>query len=88
MLMTSTTVPNRVTPFWNEIKNWNREDRNYLAKLLETSLEEDDAVNFASNIPGEYLEMASEYAIRESHAGRSLPHSEAMKKIREKRGWK
>ncbi|WP_153090906.1 hypothetical protein [Segatella copri] len=36
----------------------------------------------------EVLEMASEYAIRESRSGRGLSHSQAMEKIKEQRGWR
>lgn len=36
----------------------------------------------------EVLEMASEYAIKESRSGRGLSHSQAMEKIKEQRGWR
>lgn len=35
-------------------------------------------------MPHEVLEMASEYAIKESRSGRGLSHSQAMEKIRSK----
>ncbi len=36
----------------------------------------------------EVLEMASEYAIKESRSGRGQSHSQAMEKIKEQRGWR
>ena len=39
-------------------------------------------------MPHEVLEMASEYAIKESRSGRGLSHSQAMEKIKEQRGWR
>ena len=40
-----------------------------------------------NDMPHEVLEMASEYAIKESRSGRGLSHSQAMEKIKEQRGW-
>lgn len=40
-----------------------------------------------NEMPHEVLEMASEYAIKESRSGRGLSHSQAMEKIKEQRGW-
>jgi hypothetical protein len=41
-----------------------------------------------NDMPHEVLEMASEYAIKESRSGRGLSHSQAMEKIKEQRGWR
>ena len=41
-----------------------------------------------NEMPHKVLEMASEYAIKESRSGRGLSHSQAMEKIKEQRGWK
>ena len=41
-----------------------------------------------NEMPHEVLEMASEYAIKESRSGRGLSHSQAMEKIKEQRGWR
>lgn len=87
-MMTGCVPTNTVVPYWNEIKNWSREDRSNLAELIEVSLEEEDSHQLTNAIPTEYLEMASEYAIRESRAGRSISHEKAMNWIKEKRGWK
>ena len=35
-----------------------------------------------NDMPHEVLEMASEYAIKESRSGRGLSHSQAMEKIK------
>ena len=37
-----------------------------------------------NEMPHEVLEMASEYAIKESRSGRGLSHSQAMEKIKSK----
>lgn len=92
MLMTGSATTNTVIPYWNEIKNWNREDRSKLAELLAVSLEEEepmeDSTVFTNEIPAEALMMAAEYAIRESRAGHAIPHEQAMDWIKQKRGWK
>ena len=41
-----------------------------------------------NDMPHEVLEMASEYAIKESRSGRGLSHSQVMEKIKEQRGWR
>ena len=41
-----------------------------------------------NEMPHEVLEMASEYAIKESRSGIGLSHSQAMEKIKEQRGWR
>ena len=38
-------------------------------------------------MPHEILEMASEYAIRQSRSGRGTSHTQAIEKIKEQRGW-
>ncbi len=88
MIMTGCVPTNTVVPYWNEIKKWSREDRSNLAKLLEISLDEEESSRRVDAIPVEFLEMASEYALKESRAGRCIPHEKAMNRIKEKRGWK
>ena len=89
MIMTGCVPTNTVVPYWNEIKKWSREDRSNLAKLIETSLDDEAESSEPVNaIPVEFLEMASEYALKESRAGRCIPHEKAMNWIKEKRGWK
>ena len=48
----------------------------------------DELDSFVANMPKDVLQMASEYAIKESHAGRGIPHAKAMEMIKAKRGWK
>lgn len=88
MIMTGCVPTNTVVPYWNEIKNWSREDRSNLAELIEVSLEEEDSHELSNAIPAKYLKMASEYALKESRAGHCIPHEKAMNWIKEKRGWK
>ncbi len=90
--MTGNVTSDRAVPYWNEIKDLSWEDRHNLAELLEVSLVNDSdkaiAEDFVREMPVEALEMASEYALRESRAGRCIPHQQAMDWIKEKRGWK
>lgn len=44
--------------------------------------------SLVGNMPKDVLQMASEYAIKESRAGRGIPHAQAMEMIKAKRGWK
>lgn len=48
----------------------------------------DELDSFVANMPKDVLQMASEYAIKESRAGRGIPHVQAMEMIKAKRGWK
>lgn len=48
----------------------------------------DELDSFVANMPKDVLQMASEYAIKESRAGRGIPHAQAMEMIKAKRGWK
>lgn len=84
------------TPIWNEVKNWSDDRKNALITLLYSTMKginpyevpEDKVRAFVNDMPHEVLEMASEYAIKESRSGRGLSHSQAMEKIKEQRGWK
>ena len=84
------------TPIWNEVKNWSDDRKNALIKLLYSTMKginpyevpEEKVQAFVNDMPHEVLEMASEYAIKESRSGRGLSHSQAMEKIKEQRGWK
>ena len=84
------------TPIWNEVKNWSDDRKNALITLLYSTMKginpyevpEDKVQAFVNDMPHEVLEMASEYAIKESRSGRGLSHSQAMEKIKEQRGWR
>lgn len=47
-----------------------------------------DLDSFVDAMPKDILQMAAEYALKESRAGRGIPHSQVMNIIKEKRGWK
>lgn len=83
------------SPVWNEIKNWNLEDKRMLITLLYTSIknEEQERDNdkleaFAGEISKDLLRQAGEYALEESRAGRCIPHTQAMRMIKDRMGWK
>lgn len=84
------------TSIWNEVKNWSDDRKNALITLLYSTMKginpyevpEDKKQAFVNDMPHEVLEMASEYAIKESRSGRGFSHSQAMEKIKEQRGWK
>lgn len=83
------------TPVWNEIKNWNADDKRMLMTLLYTSIKNDeqskidDEMNaFTDGISKDLLLQAGEYALEESRAGRCIPHAQAMQMIKERMGWK
>ena len=53
-----------------------------------TQAPEEKVQAFVNDMPHEILEMASEYAIRQSRSGRGTSHTQAIEKIKEQRGWK
>ncbi len=83
------------TPVWNEVKNWSEDRKNALITLLYSTMNgikpyeapEEKAQAFVHDMPHEILEMASEYAIRQSRSGRGTSHTQAIEKIKEQRGW-
>lgn len=85
------------TPVWNEVKDWSDEKKNALITLLYMTMgkpleneqdEHEKLETFVGSMPKDVLAMASEYAIKEYRAGRCVPHAQAMKMIKERRGWK
>lgn len=94
-MLVATQTKIQETPVWREIKNWSLDDKRNLITLLYDTIEEESGVNieeetekYASSFPKDILQMASEYAIRESRAGRGIPHKQAMQMIKEQMGWK
>lgn len=95
-MMLSTQTRIQETPVWKEVKNWSLDDKRSLITLLyDTIAEENQDCNieeeteaYAKSFPKDILEMASEYAIKESRAGRGVPHKQAMEMIKEEMGWK
>lgn len=93
MIMTGCVPTNTVVPYWNEIKNWSREDRSNLAELLEVSLEEEAPTNedmdkFLNGLDTDLMKKAAEYAHKQYLEGKCIPHSEVMSRIMEEMGWK
>ena len=90
MIMTGCTPTNTVVPYWNEIKNWSREDRSNLAELLEVSLEEEensDMTEFANQLSPELMQGLAECAIKEHRAGHCLTTSQVEQNVMEAMGW-
>ncbi len=93
--MRASNVKIQKTPVWNEIKNWDVEDKRMLITLLYTSIKDEEQRNdveevevFADEISKDLLLQAGEYALEESRAGRCIPHAQAMEMIKERMGWK
>ena len=78
MMMTGCVPTNTVVPYWNEIKNWSREDRSNLAELLELSLNDENA---------NLMQGLAEYAIKEHRAGRCLTTKQVEENVMEAMGW-
>ncbi len=93
-MYTTNAVPrNTVVPYWNEIKNWSREDRRTLAALIDESLEEDQTTdgeveNFLGQLDENLMRRAAEFAHQQYLEGKCIPHSEVMSRIKEKMRWK
>lgn len=93
----STATQSRITdtPVWREVKNWSDDDKNALITLLYTSMdiddyqlpEEEDEAAFVNDIPRDALRGCVEMALKDHEAGKTIPHNQLMKQIREKRGW-
>jgi len=89
MMMTGCVPTNTVVPYWNEIKNWSREDRSNLAELLELSLNDENAnlTDFANQLSPELMQGLAEYAIKEHRAGRCLTTKQVEENVMEAMGW-
>ena len=87
--MTGCVPTNTVVPYWNEIKNWSREDRSNLAELLELSLNDENAnlTDFANQLSPELMQGLAEYAIKEHRAGRCLTTKQVEENVMEAMGW-
>ena len=89
MMMKGCVPTNTVVPYWNEIKNWSREDRSNLAELLELSLNDENAnlTDFANQLSPELMQGLAEYAIKEHRAGRCLTTKQVEENVMEAMGW-
>lgn len=93
MYMTNSIPRDFVVSYWNEIKNWSREDRSNLATLIDESLEEEQTTdeeidNFLNQLYENLMRRAVEFAHKQYLEGKCIPHSEVMSRIKEKMGWK
>ena len=94
MHMTNAVPRNTVIPYWNEIKNWSREDRSNLAALIDESLEEEGQTSgeemdsFLNQLDENLIRRAAEFAHKQYLEGKCTTHSEVMGIIKEKMGWK
>lgn len=93
MIMTGNAIRNNVVPIWNEIKNWNREDKTCLYELLEVSLKKENATdssmqNFMDSLDEAALQAAAEFAYQENRVGHCIPQSQVFDMIKEEMGWK
>lgn len=43
MLTTNAVAQNSIVQIWDQIKNWSREDRSILARLIEKSLDDESS---------------------------------------------
>ena len=88
-MYTTGNTANMVLPYWNEIKNWSREDRSNLAELIQMSLydEEDGNDDLINQLSPELMKELAEYAVKEHRAGRCLTHEQVEKSVMEAMGW-
>ena len=93
-MIVTTNKDIRNTSVWNEVKNWDTEDKRTLITLLFSTMGGNDDSDkcdmdaYAGEISRDLLLQAGEYALRESRAGRCISHARAMQQIRERLGWK
>lgn len=93
MHITNAVPRNTVVPYWDEIKNWSREDRSNLAELLDESLMKDDTSdeeieNFLEGLDKDLMRRVAEYTHKQYLEGKCIPNSEVMNRIKEEMGWK
>ena len=88
-MYTTGNIANMVLPYWNEIKNWSREDRSNLAELIQMSLNDEEAGNddLINQLSPELMKKLAEYAVKEHRAGRSLTQEQVEKAVMEAMGW-
>ena len=92
-MYTTGNIANMVLPYWNEIKNWSREDRSNLVELIELSLQEDNdddkkMKSFIDNLDETAMKAAADFAYKESLSQKTIPHSEILNVVKEELGWK
>ena len=93
MYTPTTSSRKSIIPFWSEIRKMSWEERNRLAELIESSLEEDDEADrqmetFADKLDNAAMQAAADFAYTESKAGQTIPHSQILTEVKEGLGWK
>lgn len=86
---TTGNTTNTVLPYWNEIKNWSREERSNLAELIQISLNDEEAENddLINQLSPKLMKGLAEYAVKEHRAGRCLTQEQVEKSVMEAMGW-
>lgn len=80
-----------VVPYWNEIKNWTREDRSLLAELIEQSLMDGEFSGGKAQAEGlspDLMQGLAEYAVKEHRLGHCLTTEQVERSVMETLGWK
>lgn len=86
---TTGNTTNTVLPYWNEIKNWSREERSNLAELIQISLNDEEVENddLINQLSPKLMKGLAEYAVKEHRAGRCLTQEQVEKSVMEAMGW-
>lgn len=94
MLMTGNIATNRVVPYWNEIKKWDKEEKLKLIALISDSLMSEESLdasteeNFCSQLSPELMQGLAEFAVKEHRAGHCIAHEQVENSIMESLEWK
>lgn len=91
MYVTEAKTTNMVVPYWNEIKNWNREDRSLLAELIEQSLTDGESPEggvLAEGLSPDLMQELAAYAVKEHRLGHCLTTEQVKSSVMETLGWK
>ncbi len=91
MRMSGNLKKSSVIPYWDEIKNWSREDRSNLYELLGVSLKEDENKSndtLVNKLSPKLMKGLAEYAMEEYREGHCLTQQQVEKEILEEMGWR
>lgn len=94
MLKTGFTDTGSAVPYWNEIKQLNKEEKLKLIALISASLVSDAATDCDGNesiigrLSPELMQGLAEYGVKESRAGRCVSHDSVEDIVMEAMGWK
>ena len=93
MYSTNAVAQKSIVQIWDQVKNWSREDRGSLAKLIEKSLDDEcssdgSTLSFIKKLDDKAMCAAADLAYRESRDGRSIPHSQVLDAVKAELRWK